>query len=184
MKMEDFEFMEDGIKVTLPFNTKTKLRRQFLINEGEDSEVDLIEIVNKYVQLRPTVVANSRFFITYRNGKCIRLPIGINTIGGVPQKIASFLKLPFPNEFTGHCFKRTSASLLKGSTALQNWYTLHCGTPSRDGLVKAPSVYTISAVSDVSNKIDYQHNDAENVAAECNTNGGLDDKYPRPKNNL
>ena len=38
--------------------------------------------------------------------------MGINTIGAVPSKIASDLKLENPSSFTGHAFRRTSETLL------------------------------------------------------------------------
>jgi hypothetical protein len=44
-------------------------------------------------------------------------PVGINTFGGLPSKIANFLELPSAKEYTGHCFRRTSASLLANAGA-------------------------------------------------------------------
>lgn len=181
MKVEDIEYVENGIKITLAFDKKTESRRQFLINEGEDFEVNLIEIVKNYKKLRPANVPTSRFFINYRDGKCKRQPIGINTIGGCPQKIATFLKLPFANEYTGHCFKRTSTVLLSGSTILRNWCSLHHRDLAKAPSVKTPSVsYTISSVSEVSNTNDY---DNTNGTANSSSNGMLHE-YHRFKNKI
>lgn len=44
-------------------------------------------------------------------------PIGINTIAKIPQKIAEYLKLPDSKPYTGHCLRRTSATLLADSGA-------------------------------------------------------------------
>ncbi|RYA72252.1 hypothetical protein DD592_26315 [Enterobacter cloacae complex sp. 2DZ2F20B] len=38
--------------------------------------------------------------------------VGINTIGGILKQIADFLKLRHSSTYTGHCFRRTSATLL------------------------------------------------------------------------
>jgi hypothetical protein len=38
--------------------------------------------------------------------------VGINNIGSIPSKIATFLNLPNPSQYTGHCFRRSSATLL------------------------------------------------------------------------
>lgn len=38
--------------------------------------------------------------------------VGKNTFGQIPFKIATYLKLPTPKDYTGHCFRRSSATLL------------------------------------------------------------------------
>ena len=38
--------------------------------------------------------------------------VGVNQIGKVPSEVAEFLKLPETKMYTGHCFRRTSATLL------------------------------------------------------------------------
>lgn len=43
--------------------------------------------------------------------------IGKHTIGEFPRKIADFLKLPNSNEFTGHAFRRTAATILANQGA-------------------------------------------------------------------
>lgn len=53
-----------------------------------------------------------RVFLTYIKGKCTVQPVGIHTIANMPRKIAEFLKLPHFQEYTGHCFRRTSATML------------------------------------------------------------------------
>ena len=47
-----------------------------------------------------------------KSGKLSKQPIGINTIGKLPGYIATFLKLPNIAEYTGHSFRRTSATIL------------------------------------------------------------------------
>lgn len=111
MSVDDIEYKSDVIVVTVP-KTKTNVKRMFVIAENL-----WINLIKKYASLRPKIVTHRRFFITYRKGYCTVTPIGINTIGKMPKIIAHFLKLPNPELFTGHCFRRSSISHLanKGS---------------------------------------------------------------------
>jgi hypothetical protein len=53
----------------------------------------MVEIIRKYFAPRPNYTDHGRFLVRYRNGKCIKQPVAINTFGKVPEHIASFLKL-------------------------------------------------------------------------------------------
>jgi integrase len=79
--------------------------------------LDLLEIFRTYFSLPPSPIEITRFFLGFRNGKCTRQAVGINTIGGMPKKIADFLNLPNSSNYTGHCFRRTSATLLADAGA-------------------------------------------------------------------
>lgn len=57
-------------------------------------------------------MTSRRFFLNYRNGKCINANVGTNTMAAIRSKVAKFLNLPNPTEYTEHCFPRTSASML------------------------------------------------------------------------
>ncbi|CAH0556821.1 unnamed protein product [Brassicogethes aeneus] len=109
---------DEGVcfQIIIP-NTKTKVSREFFVTSGNIEGVNLVEVVRKYINLRPKYCDHARFFVGYRAGKCIRQPIGINTIGSVPNLIAQFLQLPNPKEYTGHCFWQSSTSLLADSGA-------------------------------------------------------------------
>lgn len=98
-------------------NTKTKVSREFFVTSGGIEGVNMVETIRKYLDLRPNHADHGRFFVGYRGGNCIKLPVGINTFGSMPKKIASFLNLPDPQEYTGHCFRRSSTSLLADSGA-------------------------------------------------------------------
>lgn len=105
------------IIVTVP-DTKTKIQRIFTITDVEsDNGVSFLGIIKKYMANRPKEMKHNRLFIYYKNGKCSNQPVGINTIGKFPRIIAEFLKLNNPQEYTGHCFRRSSASLLADSGA-------------------------------------------------------------------
>ncbi|XP_044271964.1 activating transcription factor 7-interacting protein 1 isoform X2 [Tribolium madens] len=106
MSIDDIEFTPNSIIVSVP-QTKTSSIRIFTITD----EYCILKI-KKYADLRPSIVAHKRFFLTYRNGHCVHSPIGVNTMGKIPKEIAAFLKLPNPELYTGHCFKRTSTTHL------------------------------------------------------------------------
>lgn len=90
-------------------DTKNKSNRTFVINNKA-----WVDIVERYYKLRPPHVEHNRFFIYYINNKGTRQPVGMNTFGSMPRKIAEFLQLPNSQSFTGHCFRRSSATMLAG----------------------------------------------------------------------
>lgn len=106
MMTKDIEYKADSILVSVP-KTKTNMPRLFAITDS-----NWVNLVKHYANLRPKCTHHERFFINYRNGGCNRQPIGINKIGQMPKVIATFLKLQNPELFSGHCFRRSSASHL------------------------------------------------------------------------
>lgn len=104
------EYIEVNVK-----DTKTNVDRRFVV--VNDATVNFADILRAYMQMRPPQRTDTRFLVAYRNGKCTNLPVGINTIGGTPTKMATFLKLPNPEMYTGHSFRRSSATLLANSGA-------------------------------------------------------------------
>ncbi|XP_031350101.1 uncharacterized protein LOC116175885 [Photinus pyralis] len=90
-------------------DTKTKKDRSFVILPGKHN---LLHIIRKYIAIRPKVTSHNRFFINYQNGKCTVQPVGVHKVGGVPSVVAKFLNLTNASSYTGHSFRRTSASLL------------------------------------------------------------------------
>ncbi|EDS42366.1 conserved hypothetical protein [Culex quinquefasciatus] len=114
LSLDDIEDLKDSIKITIP-NTKTKIMRQFIVTKGEAPGVDMLKLFRLYAEKRPAGTGHSRFFVSYRFGKCTKQAMGINTIAKLPRIIAEHLKLPSPELYTGHCFRRSSASLLADS---------------------------------------------------------------------
>lgn len=111
MKMSDIEEREEMFIVNVP-TTKTNIQRTFTVINRENEAVHYLEILRKYISLRPSNTTSDHLFLNYRNGKCNRQVVGKGTIGGWPSKIAKYLKLQAPKGFTGHSFRRTSATLL------------------------------------------------------------------------
>ncbi|KAJ8956968.1 hypothetical protein NQ317_000001 [Molorchus minor] len=63
------------------------------------------------------LMSTTNVFIKYTSHKCTIQPVGINIFGKMPTDIARILKLPNSELYIGHCFRRTSASLLADSGA-------------------------------------------------------------------
>ena len=109
MKIDDIDDRGSVMVITLP-DTKTNKPRIFtIINE---TVVKALDIFKKYLELRPKNVPNKRLFLNYQKGRCTVQPVGENKIRKMPSVIASFLGLVNPQLYTGHSFRRTSASLL------------------------------------------------------------------------
>ncbi|EFA09409.2 uncharacterized protein LOC103315043 isoform X1 [Tribolium castaneum] len=108
-------------------DTKTKVDRCFIITAGKLENVNLLELVRRYMEIRPTKTPHNRFFINYTKEKCTIQPVGIHKIGGVPAIVAKYLGLENASSYTGHCFRRSSASLLANAGATMERIKRHGG---------------------------------------------------------
>ncbi|KAJ8985549.1 hypothetical protein NQ317_019933 [Molorchus minor] len=108
MSLNNIEDLGNTLVVNIP---DSKTRTFTVITES------YIDLYRKYLTLRPAHVNHQRLFIKYTSNKCTIQPVGINLFGKMPTDIARFLKLPNSELYTGHCFRRTSASLLADSGA-------------------------------------------------------------------
>lgn len=79
---------------------------------------------------KPEDIDRPRFFINFQKAKCTRQVIGKNKIGEVPKTIALYLNLPNIESYTGHCFRRTSATFLANSGANLTTLKQHGGWKS------------------------------------------------------
>lgn len=50
--------------------------------------------------------------MNYQKQKCTKQPVGVNKFGNIPKEIATYLHLENPKLYTGHCFRRSSATIL------------------------------------------------------------------------
>lgn len=103
---------KDSVIIIRISDTKTHTSRCFVISNS-----DHINIYRKYRGLRPAVTTSRRFFLKYVREKCVNQVVGVNKIRNVPKEIASYLNLPHPEAYTGHCFRRSSATLLADAGA-------------------------------------------------------------------
>lgn len=108
-------------------DTKTKVDRSFIILPGQIEKLNLLHIIRTYMGLRSPKTPHNRFFVNYIKNKCTVQPVGIHKIGGVPAAVAKFLELPNHTSYTGHCFRRTSATLLANSGATIDGIKRHGG---------------------------------------------------------
>ncbi|KAJ8972502.1 hypothetical protein NQ317_018635 [Molorchus minor] len=107
LTVDDIEDVGSSLIVKIP-NTKTKIPRIFVITDVGN----MLELFRKYLSLRPPHVKHKRLFLYYKAGKCSSQPVGKNTMGKIPSVVASYLKLPDVACYTGHCLRRSSATLL------------------------------------------------------------------------
>lgn len=105
MKITDLEDLGSAFLVNVP-NTKTKITRKFTVTDN------FYHIIKKYISTRPSYATSPVFFLNYQNGKCTVQRIGINKFTKMGREIAVFLQLPNPEKYSGHSFRRSSATVL------------------------------------------------------------------------
>lgn len=108
MRFSDVQDSSAYISVNIP-QTKNGVARSFLIIE--ENEMSALTLVRQYISLRPKEASDERFFLSFRANKCTRQPVGKNTFGTVPSKIAAYLGFSDAKLYTGHCLRRTAATL-------------------------------------------------------------------------
>ena len=90
----------------------TILRFRTFVTTEETKRCQLCVLIGKYISLRPANLTNKWFLLAYRNKKYVVQVVCVHTVSNVPKKIAEYLELPDTGKFTGHCFRRSSATLL------------------------------------------------------------------------
>lgn len=123
MKVEDIQICKNYLEITLP-ETKTDITRKFTVEDP------FCGTVLKYMNLRPPNTDSTSFFINFQKGKCTRQRIGINKFGSMPKKIAGYLGLADCALYTGHSFRRSSATILADSGASMTTLKRHGGWKS------------------------------------------------------
>lgn len=110
MTVHDIEDLESKLLISIP-DSKTNKPRSFVINQI------YLNVYRKYVSLRPENMNSDRFFFKYQSGKGCRQVVGIHQFRKMPKIVATYLNLVNPTEYTGHCFRRSSATILVDSGA-------------------------------------------------------------------
>lgn len=113
LEVNDVEDVDSAFIVRIP-DSKTHVERNFVVS-GKFESIDLLSLCRKYSAARSAITGIDKFFVCYRNGKCIKQVVGINMFGKMPGQIAEYLGLKNPKEYTGHCLRRTSATFLVDS---------------------------------------------------------------------
>lgn len=106
----DIEYSSNQCIVTIR-DSKTTYPRTFVIAPP------WYDMVKQYAGLRPSDMTTDRFFIVYQKGKCHRQVIGKNKISETPSTIAQYLNLSDTQNYTGHSFRRSAATILSNSGA-------------------------------------------------------------------
>lgn len=104
--VDDVKKVENNLLLVQIPKTKNYVPRSFTITK------EFYPFCCKYMERRPENCRIDRFFLRYSKGTCCPQPVGINKFGSMPREIAEYLNLPDPKNFTGHSFRRTSATLL------------------------------------------------------------------------
>lgn len=101
LKSHSVRFESDKAIVQIPTRS---------VSKGKVFEItgNFFTVFKKYADLRPSDVPGNKFFATYRNGKCVKVNMGSNYFGDIPKLVASFLKLPNPECYSGHSIRSTT----------------------------------------------------------------------------
>ncbi|KAK5641791.1 hypothetical protein RI129_010338 [Pyrocoelia pectoralis] len=129
-KVKDVEIKPD-VGIVKILQSKNKIPRSFVVT-GCGETVNWLKILEKYMKLRPSNTKESKFFLRYGNGKCVRQVVGKHTLSAIPMKIAKFLNLNHCKDYTGHSFRRTSATLLANSGGLDCFIRIHSNSSTVD----------------------------------------------------
>ena len=113
LTIDDIDDKGNVIIVTIK-DSKNHSARSFVITKEVNNE-SFLNLYRKYASLRPQQTPHRRFFLNYKHGKCSTQCVGINTIGKMPSNIAAYIGLKNPELYTGHSFRRSSATLLANS---------------------------------------------------------------------
>lgn len=171
LKFEDVKDLGTYMLVNLT-NTKTKKPRSFTVPGKYYS------ICKKYLSLRPKSCQNRFFFLNYQKGKCTSQNIGVGKIGNMGKQVATYLKLPNAELYTGHCFRRSSATLLVDGGGDLLSLKRHGGWKS-SAVAESYIDESLQNKIDVSNKLlsSVEHNNSSlNITAESSTtkiDGGI-----------
>lgn len=111
MTLDDIEDKGSILIVKIP-DSKTNVQRKFIVDGETSNGVNVLDLFRRYIDLRSPKTSHRRLFVSYRVGKCSVQVIGKNSISKVSYTIAKFLGKENAEEYTGHCLRRSSATLL------------------------------------------------------------------------
>jgi len=78
LTLDDIEEKYDVLIVTLS-NTKTHVIRKLAVCNYDDSDTRYTDLYKKYKLLRPDNTTHRRFFVAYKDGKCTKQCVGLNS---------------------------------------------------------------------------------------------------------
>lgn len=146
MTIDDVEDVGSILIVKVP-DSKNHSERTFTV-----TNLEYVRIYRKYRALRPRHASSRRLFLKYTNGKCVNQHVGINKIGEMPSLIAKWLGKDMCDRYTGHCFRRSSATLLANAGGNMTSLKRHGGWKSST-VAESYIEDSLSNKIDISNKI-------------------------------
>lgn len=72
---------------------------------------EMAKMIREYLKMRPSNAKTNRLFLQWRKGKCVNQVMGKHSIAKIPKEVATFLKLPEPQTYTGHSYRRSGATM-------------------------------------------------------------------------
>ncbi|XP_044752134.1 uncharacterized protein LOC123312026 [Coccinella septempunctata] len=148
-------------------SSRSHSNRIFTVVDNDEHTV--LVLIRRYISLRLANTPHDKFFVFYRNDKCTVQPVGSNTFAKLPSIIADFLKLEQPLLYTGHCFRRSSASIHSDSGS--EFSTIkHLGGRKSTTVAENISRESCMEVSDVNASISSTHSLTNIVGNTINLN--------------
>lgn len=118
LEEDDISFSHNGTAIVRVKSSKTDQAgrgHSFIMTPNPNPKLCAVTRLRNFMNLERSSSAGKckRLFRSIsKNGKKTEIPIGVNKMGAMPKIIATFLELPDVNKFTGHSFRRTSATIL------------------------------------------------------------------------
>lgn len=120
MKFGEVKQLQGTFLISIP-RSKTNTTGSFAVTSPTDSEnpLNYYTYLERYHKKRVALggARDTPYLMQLRFGKCTRQRVGDHSIGNVPKIVATFLELEDPKRFTGHSFRRSSATALAESGA-------------------------------------------------------------------
>ncbi|KAK8791083.1 hypothetical protein WA158_003015 [Blastocystis sp. Blastoise] len=112
LKRKDLEFLSDGVHINIERSKTDQSGEGFIaiVPREKENDYKLYNIVKKYYDTLPTD-PEGPLFPSVTDDTFDMRKTGIKAIGDYPRRIATLLGLENPDAYTGHCFRRTMATL-------------------------------------------------------------------------
>ena len=184
MKFGNVNRTDQGYVVTFERSKQTGEKEQsnFLVPKSEGGELCFAHFLGQYIEeasKSSPFTANDPLFRGVHGGqRIVKQPMGIHLIRNVAKDVATELGLDNPSSFTGHCWRRSSATQAAGagatSTDLKRTYGWKQDTTAMryldstmDQSVKVAKMLTENNTNSARSKVNVE----ENKQVQANTKG-------------
>jgi integrase len=112
LNFEDLVISKDSVDVKINQSKTDQAKKGFVFRILTPH----VKYILCYVELFDIKDRSGRFFRTIgKNGKPTKAGMGKNTLSSIPSEVAFFLGLSEYENYTGHCFRRSGATILADS---------------------------------------------------------------------